>query len=108
MMVIFVSKSEKKAIKSTQRVLDAFANRIGDNTWQTAITNEGLEKVLHLLRKSATKSTSVSCHWIRSRHISELLWIVGNKNKFVLVRLQSISRTNLKKNPISLIRSDMN
>ena len=82
MMVIFVSKSEKKAIKSTQRVLDAFANRIGDNTWQTAITNEGLEKVLHLLRKSATKSTSVSCHWIRSRHISELLWIVGNKNKF--------------------------
>ena len=49
MMVIFVSKSEKKAIKSTQRVLDAFANRIGDNTWQTAITKEGLEKVLHLV-----------------------------------------------------------
>ncbi len=82
MMVIFISMSEKKAIKTTRRVLDAFANRIGENTWQTVITQEGIDMVKHLLRKTASKSTSVSCHWIRSRQISELLWIVGNKNKF--------------------------
>ena len=82
MMVIFVSESQKNAIKTTNRVLDAFANRIGESTWQTVITKEGLDMVRHLLKQSASKSTSVSCHWIRSRQISELLWIVGNKNKF--------------------------
>jgi len=82
MMVIFVSQCEKKALKRTRRVLDSFANRIGDNTWQTIITKEGLEAVRKLLRKTASKSTAVSCHWIRSRSRSELLWIVGNKQKF--------------------------
>lgn len=82
MIVIFVSQCEKKALPRTRRVLDAFANRIGDNTWQTVITNEGLQAVRKLLRKTASKSTAVSCHWIRSRSRSELLWVVGNRNKF--------------------------
>jgi CRISPR-associated endonuclease/helicase Cas3 len=42
MMVTFVSQCEKKALNRTRRVLDAFANRIGDNTWQTIITEDGL------------------------------------------------------------------
>jgi len=32
MMVTFVSQCEKKALNRTRRVLDAFADRIGDNT----------------------------------------------------------------------------
>ena len=82
MMVTFVSQCEKKALARTRRVLDAFADRIGDNTWQTVITEEGLSAVKKLLRKTASKSTAVSCHWIRSRSRSELLWVVGNKEKF--------------------------
>lgn len=82
MMVTFVSQCEKNALKKTRRVLDAFADRIGDNTWQTIITEEGLLAVKRLLRKTASKSTAVSCHWIRSRSRTELVWIVGNKNKF--------------------------
>ena len=82
MMVVFVSRCEKKAHKSTRRILDAFADRIGDDTWQTVITEDGLSMVRSLLRKSATKSTAVSCRWIRSRSRSELIWIVGNRNKF--------------------------
>ncbi len=82
MMVTFVSQCEKKALKRTRRVLDAFANRIGDNTWQTVITQEGLLAVKKLLRKSASKSTAVSCHWIRSRSRSELVWVIGNRGKF--------------------------
>jgi len=35
-----------------------------------------------MLRQTATKSTSVSCHWIRSRSRSQFLWVVGNKGKF--------------------------
>jgi CRISPR-associated endonuclease/helicase Cas3 len=82
MMVTFVSQCEKKSLARTRRVLDAFADRIGDNTWQTVITQEGLLAVKKLLRKTASKNTAVSCHWIRSRSRSELVWIVGNKSRF--------------------------
>lgn len=82
MMVTFVSQCEKHALKRTRRVLDAFANRIGDNTWQTLITQEGLLTVQKMLRKSASRNTAVSCHWIRSRSRSQLLWVVGKKSKF--------------------------
>lgn len=82
MMVTFISQCEKNALMKTRRVLDAFANRIGDNTWQTVITQEGLNTVKKNLRRTASKSTAVSCHWIRSRSRSQLLWVVGNKNKF--------------------------
>lgn len=82
MMVTFVSQCEKNALKKTRRVLDAFANRIGDNTWQTLITEDGLFTVKKMLRQTASKSTAVSCHWTRSRSQSQLLWIVGNKRQF--------------------------
>lgn len=82
MMVTFVSQCEKNALKKTRRVLDAFANRIGDNTWQTLITEDGLLTVKKMLRQTASRSTAVSCHWIRSRSRSQFLWVVGNKNKF--------------------------
>ena len=82
MMVTFVSQCEKNALKKTRRVLDAFANRIGDNTWQTLITEDGLTTVKKMLRQTASKSTAVSCHWIRTRARSQFLWVVGNKSKF--------------------------
>lgn len=81
-MVTFVSQCEKNALKKTRRVLDAFANRIGDNTWQTLITEDGLLTVKKMLRQTASKSTAVSCHWIRTRATSQFLWVVGNKSKF--------------------------
>ncbi|MEL0636474.1 CRISPR-associated endonuclease Cas3'' [Marinomonas sp. TI.3.20] len=63
-------------------MLDAFANRIGDNTWQTLITEDGLLTVKKMLRQTASKNTAVSCHWIRSRSRSHFLWVVGAKSKF--------------------------
>lgn len=82
MMVTFVSQCQKNALKKTRRVLDAFADRIGDNTWQTVITEDGLAVVKKMLRQTASKNTAVTCHWIRSRSRSELIWIVGNRRKF--------------------------
>lgn len=82
MMVIFTSQSDKKALKTTRWILDAFANRIGNDTWQTVITEDGLRMVHNLLRRHATKSLSVSCRWIRSRTRSQLLWIVGDRTRF--------------------------
>ncbi|WP_353143342.1 type I-F CRISPR-associated helicase Cas3f [Acinetobacter pragensis] len=96
MIVTFVSQCEKKAISRTRRVLDAFADRIGDNTWQTVITEDGIIAVKKLLRKTVTKSTAVSCHWIRGRRRSELLWVVGNRNKFNSEGIVPVNRTAKK------------
>ncbi|GAA60413.1 hypothetical protein P20652_2279 [Pseudoalteromonas sp. BSi20652] len=96
MMVTFVSQCEKNALKKTRRVLDAFANRIGDNTWQTLITEDGLLTVKKMLRQTASKSTAVSCHWIRSRSRSQFIWVVGNKSKFNCEGIVSVNST--KKN----------
>lgn len=93
MMVTFVSQCQKKALARTRRVLDAFADRIGDNTWQTVITEEGLQAVKKLLRKTATKSTAVSCHWLRSRSRHELVWIVGNRRCFNSEGIVPVNRT---------------
>ena len=95
MMVTFVSQCEKKALNRTRRVLDSFANRIGDNTWQTVITNEGLTAVKKLLRKTASKNTAVSCFWIRSRSRSELVWVVGNKDKFNCEGIVPVNMTSI-------------
>ena len=95
MMVTFISQCEKKALSKTRRVLDSFANRIGDNTWQTVITNEGLDAVKKLLRKTASKSTAVSCFWIRSRSRSELVWVVGNRSKFNAEGVVPVNMTSI-------------
>ena len=58
MMVIFTSRSEKKAIYTVRRILDSFADRIGNDTWKTVITQEGLLTVQALLRRTATKKYS--------------------------------------------------
>lgn len=96
MIVTFISQCEKKAISRTRRVLDAFADRIGDNTWQTVITEDGLLAVKRLLKKTVTKNTAVSCHWIRGRRRSELMWIVGNRNKFNSEGIVPVNTTQKK------------
>ena len=93
MIVTFISQCEKKSLKRTRRILDSFANRIGDNVWQTAITEDGLETVKQLLRKSATKSTAVSCHRNKTRQLTELVWVVGNKRQFNEVGVVAVNRT---------------
>jgi CRISPR-associated endonuclease/helicase Cas3 len=82
MIVTFISECEKNALKKTRRVLDSFADRIGSNSWQTIMTMEGLKTVEKLLRQTASKSTAVSCHWIRSSRRVELMWVVGRKDAF--------------------------
>jgi len=94
MMVTFISQCEKNALKKTRRVLDAFANRIGDNTWQTLITEDGLQTVQKMLRQTASKSTAVSCFWIRTRSRSQFLWVVGNKDKFNAEGIVPVNTTN--------------
>ncbi|MDR2050930.1 MAG: type I-F CRISPR-associated helicase Cas3f [Deltaproteobacteria bacterium] len=82
MNVFLVSQCRKGAIAETRRILDQFAERRGDQVWQTAITQAGLETLHSLLRRSARKNTAVACHWIHGQNRSELLWIVGDRSLF--------------------------
>ncbi|AEC02370.1 type I-F CRISPR-associated helicase Cas3f [Parasphaerochaeta coccoides] len=82
MIVMFVSQCSKKAMLRTARVLDTFADRIGDRVWRTVITEEGLLAVKKLLKKTASKNTAVACHYLHGTFGSELLWVVGNRNLF--------------------------
>ncbi|NRT56270.1 type I-F CRISPR-associated helicase Cas3f [Sphaerotilus uruguayifluvii] len=82
MNILLVSQCDKRALTETRRILDQFAERRGDRTWQTPITQDGLDTLRRLLRKTARKNTAVACHWIRGLDHSELLWVVGDARRF--------------------------
>ncbi|WP_225783626.1 type I-F CRISPR-associated helicase Cas3f [Xenophilus sp. Marseille-Q4582] len=82
MNVLLVSQCDKRALTETRRILDQFAERRGERTWQTPITQDGLDTLRRLLRKTARKNTAVACHWIRGMDHSEMLWVVGDASRF--------------------------
>jgi len=82
MNILLVSQCDKRALIQTRRILDQFAERRGERTWQTPITQAGLDTLRKLLRRTARKNTAVACHWIRGLDHSELLWIVGDVRRF--------------------------
>ena len=82
MNIFLVSQCTKRALNETRRILDQFGERRGDRTWETSITQAGLETLHRLLRKTARKNTAVACHWIRGKDHSELLWVVGDARQF--------------------------
>lgn len=92
MNVLLISQCSKNALTETRRILDQFAERRGDRTWQTAITQQGLNTLHRLLRQTARKNTAVACHWIRGKDHSELLWIVGDARQF---NAQGATPTNM-------------
>lgn len=82
MNILLISQCDKRALTETRRILDQFAERKGDRSWQTPITQAGLDTLHRLLRKTARKNTAVACHWLRGRDHAELLWIVGDARRF--------------------------
>jgi CRISPR-associated endonuclease/helicase Cas3 len=94
MVVIFISQSQKKARLKTCQVLDLYADRIGSETWKTNITLEGLKVVKAHLAQTASKNTSVACHWLHKSKDSELLWVVGSRLKFTYDGIVPIATTS--------------
>lgn len=80
--MLLISQCDKRALTESRRILDQFAERRGDRTWQTPITQDGLDTLRRLLRKTARKNTAVACHWIRGVDHSEMLWVVGDRRRF--------------------------
>ncbi len=91
MNILLISQCSKSALTETRRILDQFAERRGDRTWQTPITQQGLKTLHKMLRKSARKNTAVACHWIRGKDHSELIWLVGDASRF---NIQGATPTN--------------
>lgn len=104
MNILLVSQCSGNALKETRRILDQFAERRGDRTWQTPITRAGLDTLHALLRKTARKNSGIACHWIRGIDHSELLWIVGDARRF---NSRGAVPTNLTKRNV-LRRNDEN
>ncbi len=82
MNVVLVNESQSKALIRSRRVLSRFLPQIGAGTWAGLISSEGLADLERALRETASKSTSVACHQVVSRHRMELKWIVGSKRHF--------------------------
>ena len=101
MNILLVSQCTKRALTETRRILDQFAERRGDRTWQTPITQQGLDTLRMLLRKTARKNTAVACHWIRGQNHSELLWVVGDVKQF---NAQGATPTNMTER--NILRQD--
>lgn len=82
MNVLLICQCDKRALVESRRILDQFAERCGERSWQTPITQAGLDTLRKLLKKTARRNTAVACHWIRGLNHSELLWIVGDASRF--------------------------
>jgi CRISPR-associated endonuclease/helicase Cas3 len=82
MNVLIVSQCSKNALVETRRILDQFAERCGTRTWKTHITQQGLDALKKLLKRTARRNSAIACHWIRSKNYTELVWIIGNASMF--------------------------
>lgn len=82
MNILLISQCHKNALKETRRILDQFAERCGERTWQTPITQAGLTTLRKLLRQTARKNTAVACYWTHGKNHTELLWVVGDRRQF--------------------------
>ena len=77
MNIVLISMCQKNAIHRTRAVLDRYAFRMGDSTWSTTITQEGLRSLQIHLRATASRNTAVLC-----LHNDRKLWVVGNRDRF--------------------------
>ncbi len=82
MIVIFISECEKKSFKISARILNKYAKQIGRRTWTSRLSIEGLSIVKNELQARVSKNMSVTCHKIKGRNRTDLLWIVGTKKHF--------------------------
>ena len=79
--VLFVSQCKRNALKNTQIILDSFAERIGEKTWQTFTTYQYLDKYIKELKKKANKNTSVIVYILKKNRKVEYAKI-GNTKLF--------------------------
>lgn len=81
MHIVLISTAEKKAAKQTSVILDRYAMRTSEQTWETQIDEECVHLIREQLRQSAIQQIAVACYQINNNQRS-LLWVVGSHNGF--------------------------
>lgn len=96
MKIIIVSDCTKKALKESRKKLDAFGIRIAKKTWLVEITNEGLNNLIEILRKSARKNTALSFF----NKAFDKIYFIGSSKKYcddkIAIKIKDISIMNNK------------
>ncbi|WP_445116230.1 type I-F CRISPR-associated helicase Cas3f [Acinetobacter sp. WZC-1] len=82
MHIILISACEKRALKKTRAILDSYAIRTGQTSWQAPMTMEGLKEIRSALKKVATRQTAVAAYVNYGMRRMKLAWVVGAKYKF--------------------------
>lgn len=93
MHTIFISACEKRALKKTRAVLDSYAIRTGQSSWQAPMTVEGLKEIRAALKKTATRQTAVAAYVNYGMRRMKLAWVVGSKHKFNLEGTYPVAST---------------
>ena len=82
MHVLILSQCQKAALARSRAVLDSFALRVGERTWASPMTVEGLQELRSALRRNASRHTAVACYQNDGRRRMKLLWTVGARGMF--------------------------
>lgn len=82
MHVVFISNSNGRAASRVRAILDGYAVRIGEAAWSSPMTGEALDEVHRALKRGISRHTSVACYRNRGRDALDLLWVVGNRNRY--------------------------
>ena len=82
MLVVVVDESEKRARIKSRRILSKWLPQVGSSTWIGSLSKEGISQMHEELRAKASKSTSICCFLTKSRWRFEVLWMVGNRDKW--------------------------
>ena len=95
--VSFKSLCTNDAYKRTKKILDNFAIRTGEKTWETFTTYQVLNKLIKKLNNIASKNTCINI-FIHHKNYVEHYITIGNKNLINEYNGIPISYTEINKN----------
>ncbi len=99
MHITLISACERRAIKRSNALLDSYAIRTGERSWQTPITTEAMRELRAALRRVATRQTAVACYVNEGMRRMRLLWVVGSQDKFGPEGAYPVAYTRRKQPP---------
>ncbi|RKG30623.1 type I-F CRISPR-associated helicase Cas3f [Acinetobacter tianfuensis] len=102
MYTILISACEKKALKKTRAILDSYAIRTGQSSWQVPMTMEGLKEIRMALKRTATRQTAVAAYVNYGMRRMKLVWVVGSKHKFNLTGAYPVASTQKQQKQLQI------
>ena len=94
--VIIVSRCQKKALLKTREIVDKFALRVSDKTWNCNITKEGLDTLVKRLKHNARRNSAIAIYLLKDGSM-QLVTIIGNKKEFGSDGACPVSTTKIDK-----------